>query len=678
MTVWQSVRLFPAPGIASAWLAWWQAVSETQPSEDITFFAMFLTFAAWVIGFVSIWFILRRRNPWVAVSLSTIMVLVNLTNLPREYHYILPFYLFAAIVLVGQSSLAKQVDWFRKMGSRYSYRAAGYFTSAVFTIGILSVSAAWFVPEVPLDKIGLRINTSAAQEKDDDAPWFNIFANVPSKWSVIDSAEQQTLPFSKPIVTSDRILFIIDSYRPVYWRTRRYDTYNSWGWTSSITTTQALNPGRTVNSDDYLTERDVLRYTVENRLKTDVIVTGGELELINIPVVLQVFPADIPASPSEPNAETQNSNIESQAGDIVTVVSRRMMGPYQRYMVVTDIASASPGQLLKAGDNYPSEITNHYLQLPDTLPEQVILLSQEITTEMATPYQKAIAIKYFLGNFKYNIASKAYPEEVDGVDYFLFSELEGFCTNFASAMVVMLRSVGVPARLSTGYRQVEADEITGSYIIRSQHYHAWAEVYFPGYGWIEFETTPLSAPDSAPGTAATIANILSEDEELLLPEEETGALGPLGGTSAPATRRPGLPGPELYVYFIVTGTLFLTAFAIRLLFHQWHRRLKKIETPTEAYDRMCYLASLGRSGPAAHETPLEYSARLTMILPAQAEDIDIITQAYLRTTYSPRKEVGEPEKSVLQKSWVQLSPFLLKHLLRLRRWLIVRMVRPLS
>ncbi|MFC1874253.1 transglutaminase domain-containing protein [Chloroflexota bacterium] len=289
---------------------------------------------------------------------------------------------------------------------------------------------------------------------------------------------------------------------------------------------------------------------------------------------------------------------------------------------------------------------------------------------------KVIAIKDFLSNFKYNITSGAYPEGVYGVDHFLFSEQEGFCTNFASAMVVMLRSVGVPARLNTGYRQLEADEITGNYIIRSQHYHAWAEAYFPGYGWIEFETTPLSAPDSASGTAATIANIPSENEELLLTEEEMEELGPIGGTSVPATRRPTLPGPKLYVYFIVIGTLFLTTFTIRSLFHQWHRRLRRVETPTEAYDRMCYLASLGRSGPAAYETPLEYGARLALVLPEQAEDIGIITQAYLHTMYSPRKEVGEQDKSVLQKSWVQLCSSLLKHLLRLRSWLLVRMVRP--
>src|SRR5439155_19800440 len=111
-----------------------------------------------------------------------------------------------------------------------------------------------------------------------------------------------------------------------------------------------------------------------------------------------------------------------------------------------------------------------------------------ITRDKTNAYDKAEAIELYLRtNFKYSTVVKAPPSGRDPVDYFLFDLKEDFCEYFASSMVVMLRSVGVPARVVEGYTMGTFDEPTGGYMITERNAHAWVEVYFAGYGWIEFE-----------------------------------------------------------------------------------------------------------------------------------------------------------------------------------------------
>lgn len=665
---WQSSSLYASTEAEPALKSWWHAVSGFQLSEETVYFTIFLIIVTWVIGSVSTWFILRKRNVWVAIALGTIMILVNLSNLPRSDHYFFPIYLFAAVLLIGMVNLLKQGDWFRKLETYYSQKGVTYLMTAVLCISILAVGTAWFVPETPVNQLALSIGSGTATGS--EAAWFNIFAGVSSKWSVVRSSDQETLFFRDGVAGGSRIQFVISSDRSGYWRTRRYDTYHSWGWTSSVTSDRALDPGVLASEGRAISRSDVLKYTVENRLKTDVVLTGGELIFTDIPVLLQTLSADqsvVEGSITASNRQTTTGtdNIEGEAGDVVAVVSPRMFGPYQRYTVTVAITSVTGEELSQAGDDYPSWITDYYLQLPDSLPERVGLLSRELSLGVETPYDKVIAIKKFVNTFEYDQESEVPPEEVDGVDCFLFSDKKGACINFASAMVVMLRSVGVPARLCTGYLRGELDEDTQNYVIRNQNYHAWAEVYFPGYGWIGFEATPGSESENEEGIIGVGSTFSDTDQ---LPEwMEIETPGPPGLLPSSSGTHTTPSGPKLYVYFIIAGVLVALVFAARLAIDRWVRRLKRVGSAFEAYDRMCFLASLGKSGPIAQETPLEFSARLALAVPAQAETIDHVTQAYMDIRYSPRKELTLFEKSRLQNSWVVLCPFLLKRLLRLRR-----------
>jgi transglutaminase-like putative cysteine protease len=669
VTVWQTVGLMPFSETESALHVWWVSVSGVQPSEGTTYFAMFLSLVIWVIGFISTWYILRRQNVWVTVGLGTLAVLVNLSNLPREDYLFLPVYMLVAMLLIGQVNLARQGVWFGQRTNSFPYRGVVYLVGAVVCISMLTVATAWFVPQPPVDQIGLGSVSGSLTEEGARRQWFNIFAGVNSKWSLIDSSEQQTLSFNDPLSTIGRVHFIVTADRPAYWRTRRYDTYHPWGWTSSEISDREITAYEDAVEARPISIGEELTYKVENKLKTDVVLVKGELLSSDMPVILQTFTEEKPGRNLTVVFSGQTGENEeglSEPGDVIAVVTPRLMKPYQRYTAVTSVASYTPDELSLAGEDYPEEVTGRYLQLPDDLPVRVSELAEDIIREAESQYDKVVAVKAYINSLEYNVEADIPPEDADAVDYFLFESREGVCTSFASSMAVMLRCVGVPTRLNTGYLEGDYDEETESYLLRVRHYHARTEVYFSGLGWVEFSATPVGgSTDAIVGVGDETDFMEIIDPTLMLMGEET--FGPTGGDfTGRGTRRITLPGPQLYVYFIIIGVPVAVFFAVRGGYAFWLQRLKRINNPADAYRKMSRLAALGKIGPVLHETPLEYCARLALALPLQAEAIDAIAQAYVETRFSSRKELSRLQKGRLQKTWVELVPSLVRRMPRLR------------
>ena len=139
---------------------------------------------------------------------------------------------------------------------------------------------------------------------------------------------------------------------------------------------------------------------------------------------------------------------------------------------------------------YADFVYENYLDLPDTLPERVINLAHNITQGYETNYDKIRALQEFLIQFPYTLTPNPVPVDRDFVDYFLFDGQEGFCVYYASAMVVMSRAIGVPARYAEGFLMPSVrDPYTHLFNVTNRNAHAWAEVYFEGFGWLVVETT---------------------------------------------------------------------------------------------------------------------------------------------------------------------------------------------
>ncbi|MGB6430539.1 MAG: DUF3488 and transglutaminase-like domain-containing protein [Candidatus Acidiferrales bacterium] len=166
-----------------------------------------------------------------------------------------------------------------------------------------------------------------------------------------------------------------------------------------------------------------------------------------------------------------------------------------RYEAVSMRDVNTPAELRTAPTVYPSEITAAYLQLP-WLDPRIPALAQQITAHSPTPYDKASAIEIYLRtHYGYTLDLSGKPP-ADPLAYFLFDRRAGHCEYFASAMTVMVRSLGIPARYINGFLPGEYNSVDGNYVIRASDAHSWVEVYFPDYGWITFDPTPPSEEES--------------------------------------------------------------------------------------------------------------------------------------------------------------------------------------
>ncbi len=254
-----------------------------------------------------------------------------------------------------------------------------------------------------------------------------------------------------------------------HWRGLSYDVYTGRGWALSAERREpiaaqepialpAIRAGGTLTQTVHLaTDRPGVRFTLGLPLQFDqrVIVFWRGLEDL--------------------------SRVESSQAD---------------YSAVSRLSTATPSDLRQASlADVPPAVMARYTALPDTIPSRVHELAQQVAggervggQAILSPYDQAKALERFLRQYPYSLDVELPPPGRDPVDYFLFDLQTGYCDYYASAMVVMARSLGLPARFAAGFLAQPADA-GGVQTVYQINAHSWAEVYFTGYGWLEFEPT---------------------------------------------------------------------------------------------------------------------------------------------------------------------------------------------
>ncbi|MCQ3978107.1 MAG: hypothetical protein DPW09_32175 [Anaerolineae bacterium] len=248
-----------------------------------------------------------------------------------------------------------------------------------------------------------------------------------------------------------------------YWRSLTYDRYTGYGWVSGQTETttygagEAIEPAFEVGQPAVVLTEQIQAAAQGNGL----LYAAGALLAVDQPYqVAWRRPGDA-------------------FGATVAAAS---------YQVTSLLPAAGEAELRQAGNRYPAWVRQRYLALPREAPVRVLALARDLTATQPTPYDRARAIESYLRTLPYDLNLPPPPNR-DVVDYFLFDLRRGYCDYYASAMVVLARAAGIPARLVVGYAGGEFDPAQGRYRVSEADAHAWAEVYFPGYGWIEFEPT---------------------------------------------------------------------------------------------------------------------------------------------------------------------------------------------
>lgn len=268
---------------------------------------------------------------------------------------------------------------------------------------------------------------------------------------------------------SDTVMMYVRSPAWSYWRSHAFDTYDGRTWSQSEQPLRELwELGSTFHIQDAPpdAEQFVQTFFIAAPQPNLVFVGGQPVDVIIATDHLSIDHTD--------GIRTGDS---FQAGMIYSVVSARQDYPAEA--------------LRAAGAEYPEAIRQTYLQLPLTVTQRTRDLAAQITQDAPTPYDKAIAIRdYLIETYPYDFYPPPQAPNTDAVDQFLFVDQRGVCEHFVSAMVVMLRSQGIPARLAAGYGSGDYNQVTGYYEVRADDAHAWTEMYVPGYGWIPLDPTP--------------------------------------------------------------------------------------------------------------------------------------------------------------------------------------------
>ncbi len=636
VTVWQGVHILPGTaGINQLFTViglWLRGGAGLQPEEDKAIFGTALVLLTWLVGYLSTWFVLHRRNAWVAVFLGMIVILVNLSNLTEKAFLFFIFYVLAGVLLIIWTRAASQPSARGRTGG-YSGKSLFYLIISLFCITSLAVSLAWVTPQLRLSSLQNKIASSMPWKQNIQDSNFNILNAVPSKKWVATQAEIQTMSFGQTWHTGNDVIYTVKSARPAYWQVNIYDIYQTDSWTTSNATEEMMDTKTNWKDAPDDPGKDKLAYDVTTSIGTDVVLLTGDFASAEMPVIA--------------HRNTDN--------EITSVKSVRVLSPGESYTVRTFVSDVTAGDLSGTGDNYPEDITALYLQLPANFPYTVKALSENLTRTLRTPYEKVSAIINYLAKIPYSQQVSALPAGADAVANFLFTQKKGFCLHFASAMTTMLRSIGIPARLAVGYLPGDPGKNQGEYLLRDKYYHAWTQVYFPGFGWIDFEPTPsstesqvsldtplVSTPDIRQSPAWNI---------WYYPNYANSAAG--GKTAAaPATRRTTsgkwpFSGQLEIVVIIFMGAVVAFGVVLGLVriirpFYTnriWH--VDRENLVCSVYGNLCRLAAMDRMVPEVQQTPREFSIQIAAIIPEKSKELEYLVQAYMENRFGPVK--GKPE-----------------------------------
>ncbi len=296
-----------------------------------------------------------------------------------------------------------------------------------------------------------------------------------------------TLTLGGPAPTpQDRLMLVVKCETPVKVRTAVYDIYGGDRWRRSERQWRRVRPGRGLWR--LPPPEDVgLSPAVTDEIEVQITTSYGFLGLLPVPYYATQVNVDVPS------LRVDRAGMVAFSGHVLPGDT------YAARVALPAAITARPGSAPP-----PRTDMDYTLQLPDSLPQGVRRLARRLVAdaEADTPTTMAIAIENYLRdeeNFTYDLEAPYVPQGQDYVDHFLLVSRRGYCNHFASSMAVLLRVLGVPARLATGFTAGEYKPDRDVYEVRDQDAHAWVEAFLPDTGWVDFDPTPDIEPeDEAP------------------------------------------------------------------------------------------------------------------------------------------------------------------------------------
>ena len=619
-------------GLASRVGGWFDAVGGGGVSNDPLVFALAMAALAWLLGLISAWLVFRDDAAWLALVFNGIALLMNLSYASTSLVGYVGWFAFASCLLLAAQHLANRTELWRRAQLTVSWRVVAnvLLGTALAAGGLLSL--AWALPaNVSSPEVATSWNRVMS-------PWLGLEGNFDRWFAALNSSDRNArgLSFGRTLAPrgafdlGDTPVLEVMAGGSLYLRATTADRYASQAITSTETTSAAFDA-----NTDLITQ--------------DAIPLGRGLLTAQIKVLASR--TSVGLAPDAPIRFSLSTEVDSRGdpNDVATVRLDTPLQQNQEYVVISAVSTATVQDLRAAGEDYPDWVRQRYLQLPRSVPRRVVNLAHQATDGATSAYDKAATLETYLrDNFTYTTHVANVPTDQDWVDYFLFGSKEGYCDYFATAMVVMLRAEGVPARVASGFAPGEFDPSTGVSTVRENHAHSWVETYFPRYGWITFEPSairPIPArieDSSATEPVATTAAVGPDTSQLTADElDELLNIRDQGGIiTSPRPFLFTLPGAVLLGLGVLLVLALLVSGAVAVL---WRRGFGSLSLYQRPYAELIKLGRWsGTLRPQSSDTPLEVADRMARQVPRARPAIGQLADAYVEGTYSGRPPSTDP------------------------------------
>jgi transglutaminase-like putative cysteine protease len=668
--------------ILSRQATWFNAAVSGNTSRDGFIFVVQTAVIFWLLGYFSAWFTFRKPRVWRAVVPTGIVLFSVVYYGPPGFGMHMALFILLALLFVTATHLSEREEEWREAAVRYETAMRFSFLQASLVVGLAVLLAAWMLPTLPASAAvneALVTTGVSGQWRTFQNNWSRLFSALRAYGNPVGDGYRETLLLGGPRSVSNNLVmdvYVSDRLPYAFWHETILDTYRGDFWS------RADIPQRILRQPDDGPFYQPGGRSIEEALQVVVNYRPNATVMYGLPAIV---------------AADQDAWVSYQYDPegrelLVGVQSRFLLRPGDIYRIQSYYSAANAADLRQTTAEYPDWFAQRYLQLPDSISPETIALAQRLTAPHNNPYDKAIAVRdYLRQNMAYNDQVAAPPPGVEPVHHFLFESQEGYCNYYASAMAVMLRSQGIAARLATGFASGEFNDDLGYYRVRDADAHVWVEVYFPGYGWIQFEPTAslpvFERPDrggGGDGFSETGLGMIDRDPDSMpipddlfgdftrdseLDELPAGLLMNGDGVDGEAAEGAGVVSWTERLFTWQTAAAVVTFLLVLLLAFIAQRLNLAVESNVDrSYFRlMRWAAWLGLQVEPAH-TPYERADLLKTAVPTGERPIQRLTDEYVIRQFS-RNHNGRNGFNPLAE-WQQLRPLLLRQTVQatLRRW----------
>ncbi len=661
-------------GLRDQTVAWLLILLERGTGPQQAPWALILGMLLWASGFMAAYAVYRHHRVLDAILLIGALLIVNLSATFADlFGYMVLFSLAALLLWLRAALVSRQEAWSLRRVNQNADVPNSIMRSGVGFI-VAAVALSWTMTSVaiaaPLTGVWNSIDPLWSDIRGDLDAIFGGLGTAQTRFPGAGFASRFTV--SGSFSGGDEVVLRVGAQRGYYLRTITYDQYTGHGWVSSDGTARRVAAGDPI-FPGATPERPYAPDAFEVETITVSVESGIGRALFTHGYPIEIF---VPTVVTEPGGVAVLGQLE--AASVIDVGTG--------YQVTAAVSRATEAQLAGASTQYPPEIAALYLDTSRITQRTMSLarsvsrfgLSGDVEGGAPDPYHYAKALAAYLNGdsgFRYTTnADLPSDPDRDLVDFFLFDSRAGYCEYFASAMVMMARSLGIPARMAVGYAPGDRVE-AGVYEIRGSNAHAWAELYFPAYGWQVFEATKSITPViriPGSGVAPPINPPVGGVDPPNLFEEgaDPGAISPLSSFE-PATggfvagQEPPTVEPSQG-----NGLLLLAVLLALIAYGAWRwvrvRRGFRFLAPADVqWERLALAANRAGVSRASSETIYEYASWLEEQLPAHRTDIRSIADGKVLQNYSGRW-IGAEAVQLLERAWRRLQLPLLWLALRRR------------